>query len=94
MVIEEFQGSLENLKNLSAQPPDDALGRQEIVATHAVLVGRKSNSNHGVPRLKCTKAWNMSQADKLKYDRGAMSRKKRKSRTNPSRMVSFLLVAE
>ena len=61
MVIEEFQGSLGNLKNLTAEAADDALGRQQIVAPHAVVVGWKSDSDHSLPPLKCTRARKSSQ---------------------------------
>jgi hypothetical protein len=63
MVIEEFECGLGNLENLSAEPPDDALGRQEIVSLDAVLVGGKSDSDHDVPRLKCTKTRKTSQGN-------------------------------
>jgi hypothetical protein len=63
MVIEEFEGSLGNLKDLTAETADDALGRQQVVALHAVSVGRESDSDHGIPRLKCTRSWKTSQVD-------------------------------
>jgi hypothetical protein len=63
MFIEEFAGGLGNLKNSTAEAADDAFGRQQIIAAHAVLVSRKSDSDHGVPRLKCTRLRIKSQAD-------------------------------
>jgi hypothetical protein len=62
MRIEEFERCLRDFENLTAEPSDDALGRQEIVALYAVLIGRKSNADHGIPPLKSTKTPKTGQA--------------------------------
>jgi hypothetical protein len=46
MVIEEFQRGLGNLENLTAKAPDDAPGREQIVALYAVFIARKANADH------------------------------------------------
>jgi hypothetical protein len=38
LVIEEFEIGLGYLKDLAPEPTDDAPGRQQVVALHAVLV--------------------------------------------------------
>jgi hypothetical protein len=63
MVIEEFKGDLGNFKNLTAESPDDALGRQQIIALHAVLVRQKSDSDHDAPQIKSTMTRKTSQGD-------------------------------
>jgi hypothetical protein len=66
MVIEEFEGGLGYLENLAAEPPDDALGRQQVVALDAVSVSHEADSNHGVPRLKCMRTRKTRQAGTLR----------------------------
>src|SRR5262245_60781358 len=62
MRIEEFERGLGDFEDLTAEPPDDALGRQEVIAGDAVLIGRESNADHGKPPLQCTKTPTMDQA--------------------------------
>jgi hypothetical protein len=49
LFIQEFQVAFRNLENLSAQPPDDALRRQQVIALDAILLGRELDSDHGLP---------------------------------------------
>ena len=39
MILEEFQSSLGDLENLNAEPPDNTLGSQQIIALNALSIG-------------------------------------------------------
>jgi hypothetical protein len=39
LIIEQFESGLGDLKNLTAEPPDNTLGRQQIVALNTLSVG-------------------------------------------------------
>jgi hypothetical protein len=49
MFIQEFSIVLGDFEDSSAQPADDALGREQVIAFNAILIGVKLDSDHGIP---------------------------------------------
>ena len=50
MLIQESQIALSDFENLAAEPSDDTVCRQEVIASDAVLVGAELNPDHSTPR--------------------------------------------
>ena len=65
MFIEEFQIAFGDLENLAAQPADDRIRREDVIAPDAIFVCRKLNSYHGLPPPKNRQDPGIRQADAI-----------------------------